>query len=150
MTKEVLLSITGLQFDASEEENDVQMVTAAEYYKKNNSHYVLYEEADEGTAEVTKNIIKFKENALEITKRGFINVHMIFEEHKKNLTNYATPFGDILIGIDAKKISVEDEEGKIRVDVEYTLDANYEFLADCKIHMEIAPKETAGKNIFPL
>ena len=38
-----------------------------------------------------------------------------FEENKKNMTNYATPFGDIWIGIDASKIQMEEAEGQICV-----------------------------------
>ncbi|MDE6064203.1 MAG: DUF1934 domain-containing protein, partial [Lachnospiraceae bacterium] len=97
MTKDVLLAIKGIQFDASEAESNVQTITAAEYYEKNSSRYVIFEETEEGTDEKTKNIIKFKDNMMELTKRGFVNVHMLFEENKKNLTNYATPFGDVLI-----------------------------------------------------
>lgn len=144
MTKDVLVAIRGLQFAAREEETNIQTITAAEYYKRNNSHYVIYDEASEESGQNTRNIIKFKDNMLELTKRGFVNVHMIFEENKKNLTNYATPFGDILIGIDAKKITMQDLENSIRVNVDYALEVNYEFLADCKISMEISEREAAG------
>lgn len=140
MTKDVLLAIKGIQFDASEAESNVQTITAAEYYEKNSSRYVIFEETTEGTDEKTKNIIKFKDNMMELTKRGFVNVHMLFEENKKNLTNYATPFGDVLIGIDAKKITLTEEEHKISIDIDYALEANYEFLADCKINVEISEK----------
>ena len=81
---------------------------------------------------------------LELTKRGFVNVHMLFEENKKSLTNYATPFGDVLIGIDAKKITLTEEEHKICIDIDYALEANYEFLADCKINVEISEKRQPG------
>lgn len=148
MTKDVLVAIKGLQFAAAEEESNIQTITAAEYYKRNNSHYVIFDEANEGTEQSTRNIIKFKDNVLELTKKGYVNVHMIFEENKKNLTNYATPFGDILIGIDAKKIRLQDEENSIRVNVDYALEVNYEFLADCKISMEISEKEAAGSELF--
>ncbi len=148
MTKDVLLAIKGLQFDACADESNVQTITAAEYYQKNNSHYVIYDEASEGTEENTKNIIKFKEKSLELTKRGFVNVHMLFEENKKSLTNYVTPFGDILIGIDAKKITMQNEESTIRVNVDYTLEVNYEFLADCQISMEISDRGAGSNSIF--
>lgn len=143
MTKDVLLAIKGLQFDGSEEDTEIETVTAAEYYKKNNSHYVIYEEASEGFQETTRNVIKFKENSLDLTKRGLINVHMVFEENKKNMTNYATPFGNILIGIDARKIKVSEEEEGIHVDVDYALEMNYEHVADCRITMNIQPKGDA-------
>ena len=140
MTKDVLLAIKGLQFDGSEEDTEIETVTSAEYYKKNNSHYVIYEEAFEGFEGTTKNILKFKDNSLDLTKKGLVNVHMFFEENKKNMTNYSTPYGDILIGIDASKIRMQEEEEKIHLDVEYALEINYEHLADCHISIGIQAK----------
>lgn len=141
MTKDVLVAIKGLQFDASEEEASVETINAAQYFEKNSSRYIVYDEVAEGSDEKTKNIIKFKDNVLELTKKGMVNVHMVFEENKKNMTNYATPFGDILIGIDAQRVSLAEEEEHIKVDVNYALEINYEHLADCRITMEIKPKE---------
>ena len=66
---------------------------------------------------------------------------MSFEENKKSLTNYATPFGNILIGIDTKKITLTESNDKIQIDVDYALEANYEFLADCKINIEITERK---------
>ncbi len=140
MTKEVLLSIKGLQFDESVEDTEIETVTSAQYYKKNNSHYVIYEEIVEGFEETTKNVIKFRENSLDLMRKGLINTHMVFEENKKNMTNYATPYGDILIGIDAERVHLEEEEERIRVDVEYALEINYEHMADCHITMSIQAK----------
>lgn len=142
MTKEVLLAITGMQFDMSEEESNIQTITAAEYYNKNNSRYVIYEEADEESGQKTRGRIKFREDLLEVDKSGYVNVHMLFEENKKSLTNYATPFGNILIGIDTKKITLTESDNKIQIDVDYALEANYEFLADCKINIEITERKS--------
>lgn len=144
MTKDVLIAIKGLQFDAAAEETNIETVSVGQYYEKNSSHYVLYDEIDEDSEECTKNIIKFRENKMELTKKGLVNVHMIFEKDKKNLTNYATPFGDILIGIDAKRISMNEDNENIRVKVDYALEINYEHFADCKITVEIKPKEQAS------
>ncbi len=141
MTKDVLLSIRGLQFEGADEANDLETITAAEYYKRNNNHYVIYEEATEGFRDITKNIIKWNGQTLDLTKRGLITLHMIFEEKKKNMTDYRTPFGSILIGIDTRQIQVEEEEAQIHVDVDYALEINYEHLADCKISMNVRAKE---------
>ena len=144
MTKDVLLFIKGLQFESGNDAGDLETVTAAEYYKKNNHHYVIYEEAMEGFRDTTKNIIKWNGEALDLTKRGLINVHMIFEEKKKNVTDYKTPFGSILIGIDTRQISVEEAEEQIRVNVDYALEINYEHLADCSITMNIKSRESGN------
>lgn len=141
MTKDVLLFIKGLQFEGENDANDLETVTAAEYYKKNNHHYVIYEEAMEGFRDTTKNIIKWNGETLDLTKKGLVNVHMIFEEKKKNVTDYKTPFGSILIGIDTRQICVEEQENQIHVNVDYALEINYEHLADCQISMDVRAKE---------
>lgn len=143
MTKDVLLSLRGLQFDTSSADGDkIETITPAEYYKKNNSHYIIFDEVMEGFSESTKNIIKFKESSLDLTKRGLVNVHMSFEENKKNMTSYSTPYGEILIGIDAKSIRLKEESERIIVDVDYALEVNYEHFADCRIKMDIRSKES--------
>ena len=37
MTKDVLLSIKGLQFEGENDASDLETITAAQYYKKNNN-----------------------------------------------------------------------------------------------------------------
>ena len=145
MTKEVLLTLQGLQFDQREENSDkIEMVTVGDYYKKNDRHYVVYEEVTEGFDRATKNRLKFGGQMVELTRHGLVNVHMVFQENKKNLTNYNTPFGQILIGIDTKKIQINEQENNITVDVDYSLDVNYEFLFDCHIRINICSKENSS------
>lgn len=141
MTKNVLLTISGLQFAQELETEPIEIVTAGSYYKKNGKHYVLYEEVVEGFEGTTKNIIKLTEDYLDITKKGIANVHMVFEKNKKNVTYYETPYGMLLIGIDAEKVHVKEAEDNIDVDVRYDLEANYEHLAACRIQMNIKSKE---------
>lgn len=141
MTKEVLLALKGLQIENADGGQELETITAADYYLKNGSHYVLYEEVTEGYEDVTKNLIKFRDSCLEVRKKGLVNVHMVFEENRKNMTSYATPFGNILIGIDTDEVEIREEEDRIQVNVAYTLEANYEHMADCKIEMSIRPRE---------
>ncbi len=142
MTKDILLSISGLQFAAEEDGvgEPVEVITPGDYYKKNDKHYVLYDEVMEGFEGTTKNVIKIAEDCLDITKKGVSNVHMIFEKNKKNVTYYYTPFGSLLIGIDAKQVKIAETEENIDVSVNYDLEINYEFLANCNITMNIKAK----------
>ncbi len=142
MTQEVLLTLQGLQFDQREEDADkIETVTAGSYYKRNGKHYVVYEEITEGFEQPTRNRLKFGDNVLELSRHGLINMHMVFQENKKNLTNYSTPFGQILIGIDTRKVKISEQEDNIVVDVDYSLDVNYEYLSDCHIRIDILSKE---------
>lgn len=49
MTKEVLISLKGLQSSMESGEELVEVIVAGEYYFRNNKHYLLYEEVMEGS-----------------------------------------------------------------------------------------------------
>lgn len=137
MKKDVLITISGIQSDLFKESDKIEVITNGSYYKKNNKHYLLYDEIVEGQDEVIRNVAKFGEDEFHITKSGFTNVNMSFEENKRNITNYITPYGSMLIGVDASRIDVVENEESIQVDIAYTLDVNYEHLAECTLHMDI-------------
>ena len=147
MTKEVLVSISGLQYAEELDSEPVEVITSGDYYKKNNKHYIIYDEVMEGFEETTKNIIKLSDGFMDITKRGAANVHMMFEKNKKNVTYYYTPYGSLLIGIEATKIEMEETEQDIHVTVDYALEVNYEHMADCKIKMNVKSKNAGDFKI---
>lgn len=141
MTKKVLLSIAGLQFLDAELNEPVEVVTAGDYYNRGGKHYVLYDEPVEGMEGHIQNTIKIGNEALEVSKKGLTNVHMVFEKNKKNLTCYRTPFGELMVGIQTDTLKIQETEENIDVEVRYALEINYEHLADCTLQMNIKSKD---------
>lgn len=140
MTKEVIISICGLQDGPDNNDEPIEMITTGEYFYKNGKHYLLYEEVMEGETHVTKNRIKVGPDYMELTKRGLVSVHMIFEKDKKNQTYYYTPYGSLMIGIDAKKVEIKESENQMDIDVDYALELNQEHAADCNIKICVKSK----------
>lgn len=147
MKKEVLLSISGLHM-LEEEDGDVEVVTAADYYERGGKHYVLYEEVLEGMEGHISNTIKIGKDSLEVLKRGLTNTRMIFEKGKKTVSRYDTPFGILNLGIFTKNVIAEETEEKIEVCVEYLLEVNEEQLAECRIQMKICPRESGNLSLY--
>lgn len=141
MTKEILLSIKGLQFLEDNNENEIEVITTGTYFQKDGRHYIKYDEVMEGLEGKIQNLIKINGKSMEVTKRGLSNVHMVFEENKKNVTYYDTPFGNLLVGIAATNIDLNESKDIIDVKVDYALEVNYEHLADCTISMNIQAKD---------
>ncbi len=125
MTKDVLITIRGVH-TLDHEDNDVEMIVRGDYYQKNGKHYILYEEILEGAEERVKNVIKISPSSMDIIKKGVTNSRMLFEKNKKNLSCYSTPVGNLVIGIQANHFYVEEQENSIKVNVDYSLDINYE------------------------
>ena len=142
MTRDVLLSLKGLQYEIGNDNQEIETITPALYYHHGGNHYILYDEVQMDLPDPIKNCIKFRDDYLEVIKNGAINVNMIFEEKKKNITNYTTPFGEIIIGVDTGKVVMTEEEKRIQVNVDYRLDVNYVHLADCKISVDIRDRDS--------
>lgn len=143
MTKEVLLSISGLHYEVFPEEEEqtedepIEILSPATYYYKNGKHYVIYDELVEGMPGSIKNKIRISDGLLEITKSGLTNTRMVFEKDKINMTEYETPYGGLLVGIYTRNMQVDVQEREIGVSVSYALDVNGEKVADCDIRMNI-------------
>ena len=68
---------------------------------------------------------------------------MVFEENKTNVSCYATPFGQMMVGVSTNTIEIEEKPDRIAVAVDYTLDVNYEKMSSCRISIDIQSKEKA-------
>lgn len=142
MTKDVIVSVSGLQMAGGESDN-IEVITAGDYYLKNGKHYVLYDEVMDGCDSVVKNTIRINNGCLEILRKGPVNAHMVFEKDKTNQTRYMTPVGELLVSIFTKGISMEQDEDRLKISLDYSLDINYERVSENNIVVDIVSKEKA-------
>lgn len=140
MTKDVLVSLSGLQFELEEDEA-LEVVTPAVYHKQNGKHYIKYEEFLEENGKPTSVLMKLSDQRMELLKKGETNVHMLFEEGKQNTTVYQMPFGQLLMGINTMSMSLEESESEIQAEIIYGLDINYSHVSDCQIRIRISARE---------
>ena len=113
MTRNVMISIRGLQFLEDETDDNIETVQQGEYFFRNGSHFLLYEEYLEDFPEPVKSVIRIRGNELTLTRKGPLNVQMNFTQGKKTLTRYRTPYGAMTI---------------------------YQYVADCTIRIEAREK----------
>ena len=148
MTKDIFVSIKGLQNPGEEAQEELEMIIPGSYYKRGDKHFIKFDEVTEGMEGSTSNLLKIQKDSLEVTKRGLTNTHMVFQEQKKNMTYYDTPFGNLLVGIAAPRVSMEETEEKIDLKVDYALEINYEHLADCTIDLKVRPRDGREMHII--
>lgn len=132
MNKNVLIHVRGLQMmDPGDDQEPIEIVVPGQYYFRNGAHYLRYEEILDETSEPTVNYIKISPKGMEVRKQGLVNVHMVFEQGKKNMTYYTTPYGTLQMGISATGMELEEAEDEINMTVDYSLEMNEQHIADC-------------------
>ena len=142
MNREVELVLSGLHdTEGASDKDAVKTAQTAQYFKRNDSHYLLYEENMEGFDGVCKSRIKFRDNLLELTRQGAVDMHMIFEENKRHVVHYNTPYGQLMLGIETRRVQVEEQEDQICVTVEYILDQEGEPFSESCLKLHIREKQ---------
>lgn len=135
MTKDVLVTISGMQHDIGDEA--IELITDGAYYFRNGKHYVLYEEQPESNESITKNIVKFNGEQFEMTKKGGNNSYLLFNKDQKTSTIYQTPAGPMQINVTTHDFSVTETEEELAVNIKYALDINYNFISECEVNFKV-------------
>ena len=142
MTKEILVSITGSHLMEGDTD-EVSVITAGTYYLKNGKHYIIYDEQLEENGGSVRNTIKVGPDSVEMIKGGDARTHMVFERNRTNITCYATPYGQMMIGVTTNRIEVAELPDELRVYMDYSMEVNYEKTSDCHVEIKASSKAAA-------
>ena len=137
MTKDVLLSIRGLYTEDNDEEDSIETLAPAEFFIKEGVYYIFFEEILDDTTGITKSRIKYSEKCFELTRKGELSVHLLFEEGKKTLNTYQMPYGTLVVGLDTKHIEKKELDNEIQIRIDYAMEINYQQVSDNTIEVVI-------------
>lgn len=135
MTKDVIVTVSGLDID-SEEAESVEIVTKGKYLKKGDHRIVRFEEVVEAVG-ITKNTVRFGEDHAEVSRTGAMEMYLYFYPGKKTSSDYSTPYGTMLVGINTTRYKLTENPDDINIGIGYELSVNHEFLANCTININI-------------
>lgn len=137
MNQNVKVLIKGLH-KSEDDSADLGTESIGKYYLKNEKHYILYEEKIPETEVAIKNTIKVSKDTVEVIKKGYNDMHLIFSEGETNHTYLATIAGKIFVGVNTEKLIIKEENDSLDVDIEYSLIMNEEKVSDCKVQIKIS------------
>ena len=135
MKKNVVITVRGLQRSGNDDE-PVEVISAGTYLRKDTTHYLSYEEADED-GKITKNRIKITAESIEMTKQGGVTTQMIFVPGQKQYACYETPFGELTLGMTTNYIKVTEEENELSAALRYDLEINGAHMSECELDIEV-------------
>lgn len=135
MTKDVLIQISGMQFDI--EDDEIEQKVAGTYFYKNDKHYVLFDEIMEENGEVVKNIVKFHEGEFEITKKGVRHTSLLFKENEVTSSVYYTPVGSMEVEMKTKLVAINEAYDEIKIKIQYALYMNHSFVSNCEVNFKV-------------
>ncbi len=138
MTREVNVIMEGVT--SGTEDDRITVKTDGLYNYQNGKHFIRFEEALEGTNQITNNILKITQNQIHLTKKGAMNTTMIFDVKETSQITYQTPYGSLIFQVNTKELVVEEYINEIVVNLNYTLYSNGKHLSDNQTRIKITSK----------
>ena len=143
MTKDVILTISGLHDTDGEADAPIETMTPAQYYMKNGKHYIVYDEILEGLEGSLKSTIKFTEKQVELIRNGAASARMLFQPGQEHMVIYQTPMGPLSISLYTEDMEISVEEEKISLRIDYSLKTEDVVVSESTVNISICPKELA-------
>lgn len=139
MKKDVKIKITGIQTipDIQDEPETIELETTGTYYQKDGMHFLKYDEYFEGVTEPAKNLLKFDNVTFQMTKKGPVNTVMSFEQNKSCSAHYMTPHGPLFLEIATEEYVMNKQSDMICVNINYSIDYNYDYLTKCNLTIDV-------------
>lgn len=141
MKKDVYITISGAQLEEDGGEAVTELKVRGQYYEKGSSRYLLYEEQDSETGEITRNTLKIEDYTLEISRSGPLRSRMVFEAGAAHRTSYVTPYGVLQLEIRTKALRSFWGENGGTVQAEYCLTAGNDVLSENRLFIKIVSEK---------
>ena len=126
MTREnVIISIKGRQYFDDQEPDSMELVTAGTLKRDGRGGYTIsYEESELTGLEGTTTRLHIDGSRVTLLREGSINSQMVFEEGRRHLSMYETPYGALSIGVNTRRMrsTVDEAGGELEIDYAIEID----------------------------
>lgn len=140
MDRQIFLTLTGRRREEDGSETIATLSVPAAYFERNGWRYLLYEETDDSAPEPVKGCVKYKDNLLEVTKKGSVSTRLVFRPGYRYKTGYATPFGLLAFDLCTSSVASVFSEDEGEITAVYTLEDESGRAAHCDISIKIQKK----------
>ena len=125
MEKEVVISIKGMQKYEGTPPDAMELVTKGRLAREGGSYTLSYQESELTGLGGTLTTIQVDGEQVTLMRMGEFNSQMVFQEGRRHLSMYNTPYGAMAIGVHTRHLMAElnDQGGDIEVD--YTIEVDH-------------------------
>lgn len=124
MEKEVVISIKGVQKYEGTAPDTMELVTKGRLSRVGESYTLSYQESELTGLEGTLTTIQVDGEQVTLMRVGEFNSQLVFQEGRRHLSMYNTPYGAMTIGVNTRHLlaRLTDQGGDIEVDYSVEVD----------------------------
>ena len=136
MEKQVVISIKGMQKYVDTDPDVIELVTEGRLIRRGKDDYILsYRESELTGLDGTETTIHVEGEQVTLVRTGEFNTQMVFQEGRRHLSMYNTPYGAMAVSVNTRHMYAELDEGGGDIEVDYNIEIDH---------------AVAGRNIFQI
>ncbi len=138
MENNVILSIRGQQSRPGEEPEVVELVTQGTLERREGAGFTLrYLESELTGMEGTRTTLQIEDGRVILLREGQFNSQVVFEQGRRHLSMYNTPFGALSIGVSTRRMQVELEETGGDIEIDYAMEVGSQAAGENRFHINV-------------
>ena len=123
MTDNVIISIKGKQLYAESGPDEMELVTSGTLKRDSGGGFTIsYQESELTGLEGTTTKLHIDGGRVTLLREGSINSQMVFEEGRRHLSMYETPYGALSIGINTRRMRSTLDEAGGDLEIDYAIE----------------------------
>ena len=145
MEKDVVISIKGMQKYEGNDPDTVELVTAGRLMKDKAGYTLSYQESEITGLEGTLTTFQIERDRVTLLRVGEVNSQMVFEEGRRHLSMYDTPYGALSVGINTRKMRAELDARGGSIEIDYAIEIDHALAGQNLFRIHVREKGPAIK-----
>jgi len=145
MEKDVVISIRGIQQYEGTGRDVIELVTQGQLARRKGGYALTYQESELTGLEGTTTTIQVEGEQVTLTRTGGFSAQMVFQEGRRHLSMYNTPYGTMAIGVNTRHLLAELDDRGGDIEVDYSIEVDHA-LAGRSV-FQISVKESEGTSL---
>ena len=125
MEKDVIISIRGTQDYSGTDPDTMELVTEGKLAVQDGALCLSYEESELTGMEGTTTVFQVEPEKVTLLRLGSVQSEMVFEEGRRHMSLYSTPYGNMEIGVRARRLNSTLELTGGRLEIDYDMEINH-------------------------
>ena len=125
MEKDVIISIRGTQDYSGTDPDTMELVTEGKLAVQDGALCLSCEESELTGMEGTTTVFQVEPEKVTLLRLGSVQSEMVFEEGRRHMSLYSTPYGNMEIGVRARRLNSTLELTGGRLEIDYDIEINH-------------------------
>ena len=145
MEKDVIISIKGTQKYENADPDVIELVTEGRLEREGSSYTLSYQESELTGLEGTLTTFQIERDRVTLLRVGEVNSQMVFEEGRRHLSMYDTPYGALSVGINTRKMRAELDARGGSIEIDYAIEIDHALAGQNLFRIHVREKGPAIK-----